>query len=282
MDNGLHHYVPQFYLKRFVGHGDMLWVYDKDRDRTFHTTPKNMAAEHGFYSLPDVFEDSSIMEKQFSELEGEAAKITEDWLIQFEFRNFIELPDINREIMSLYFTTQLMRTAESRALLVEGVEGSREAAYEEEIHRALHTFLLWDEDTVDEVSDWVKSCIWTFRVNESTDSLYTSDDPLKARTSTQHLHWAQLPTAGAYLLFPLTPKLLMYCFDAEKWTDLEPFDCVLLPFPLEPELVRDSNVHQVGHARRFVFSDQDNFRLAREFCSRNPGAVGESRQRFIR
>ncbi len=45
------------------------------------------------------------MEKQFSDLEGEVARISNqwlDWLRHMEPREKIEIPSANREILSLY------------------------------------------------------------------------------------------------------------------------------------------------------------------------------------
>ena len=281
--NPLHHYVPQFYLKRFVDDNGQVWVYDKDTDRVFSSTPRNVAAEHGFYSLPVPFPDPSLLERQFSELEDEAALITEDWLNHLEPGCSIEIPDVNREIMSLYITTQLLRTSESRTLMLQSIadsEISEIMSSEGEIQRALHIELLWNDKIVKEISDWIHNCNWIFRVNMMPESLYTSDDPFKVRSKTEHLHWRQTTIDGAYLLMPLTSRVLMYCFDSQYWNALKVLDRRVIPIPLEPELVKDANTHQVGHARRFVFSDQDDFSLAREFCSQYPGAVGQDRKRF--
>ena len=204
MDNALHHYVPQFYLKRFLGTNKMLWVYDKDTDRIFSTNPRNLAAEHGFYTLPDIFPDSSEMEKQFSDLERDAAMITKDWLNHLKLGNSIHIPKINRETMSLYITTQLLRTAESRAILLEGIASLRTMPNKKEGRRDLHTMLLWDEEIIEKFSDWVHSCTWVFRVNTTADLLYTSDDPFKVRSKTEHLHWAQIFSPGAYLLIGIS------------------------------------------------------------------------------
>ena len=106
MDLALHHFVHSFTLKRFAGVDGLLWVYDKDTDRTFSTNPRNLAAERGFYTLPESFPDSSLMEKQFSALEQEAALITADWLNHMELGQSINIPAVNREIMSLFITTQ--------------------------------------------------------------------------------------------------------------------------------------------------------------------------------
>ena len=276
MEYSLHHFVPQFYLRRFTDPDGLLWVYDKDCDRVFSATPRNLAAERGFYTLPDFFPDPSLLERQFGDLEEQAALITQDWLNQLKPGHSVEIPAMNREIMSLYLTTQLLRTSEARTLLLQGIESG-----EGEIQRELHTALLWNNEVVKEISDWVYSCIWTFRFNSMPQSLYTSDDPAKVRSSTRHLHWAQTSVRGAYLLMPMTPRILMYCFEPQHWKALKQLDCKVFPKPLELELVNDANIQQVGHARRFVFSNRDDFSLAQEFCHENPGAVGENRGRFV-
>jgi Protein of unknown function (DUF4238) len=76
-DPKLHHYVPQFYLKRFRDTSDRLWVWDRDRDRVFATRPRSVAAERSFYHL-DEYEDHDplTMERQFASLEYEVARIT--------------------------------------------------------------------------------------------------------------------------------------------------------------------------------------------------------------
>jgi hypothetical protein len=276
LEYSLHHFVPQFYLRRFTDSDGLLWVYDKDSDRVFSATPRNLATERGFYTLPDFFPDPSLLERQFSDLEEQAALITQYWLNEMKTGHSVEIPGVNREIISLYLTTQLLRTSEARTLLLQGIKSG-----EGETKRELHSALLWNSEVVKEISDWVYSCIWTFRFNSMPQSLYTSDDPVKVRTSTRHLHWAQASVRGAYLLIPMTPRILMYCFEPKYWKTLKQLDCEVSPKPLELELVNDANIQQVGHARRFVFSDRNDFSSAQEFCHENPGAVGENRGRFV-
>ena len=280
MDNALHHFVPQFYLRRFVDHNGLLWAYDKGSDRVFSTNPRNLAAQRGFYTLPDNSPDPSLMERDFRDLEKEAASITEDWLHHIEPGVYIEIPDVNREIMSLYITTQILRTSEARTLLIQGVMGNEAKSLEEGIQRELHIALLWNRDVVAKIGEWVRRCTWIFRFNATRESLYTSDDPFKVRSKTRHLYWAQISFEGTYILIPLTPRILMYCFDSRGWSKLKPLNCLVVPNALEPELVKDANIHQVGHAERFVFADQNDFRLARELVSKHPGAVSRHRQRF--
>ena len=79
----LHHYVPQFHLRRFADAKGRLWVWDKTSDRMFGTMPGRIAAETQFYQLTQYeaeCHDPLTMEKQLSVLEGEVAKITDQWL----------------------------------------------------------------------------------------------------------------------------------------------------------------------------------------------------------
>jgi hypothetical protein len=78
----LHHYVPQFHLRRFVDDSGRLWVWDRDEDRTFAVKPNSVAAEKDFYFVDELAangHDPLTMEK-FSQLEGEVAQITGQWL----------------------------------------------------------------------------------------------------------------------------------------------------------------------------------------------------------
>ncbi len=46
------HYVPQFYLRNFLTSDDMLWVYDRKKNRYFHSLPKDICYEKNLYETP--------------------------------------------------------------------------------------------------------------------------------------------------------------------------------------------------------------------------------------
>jgi hypothetical protein len=51
-DEGVHHYVPQFYLRNFsIGRKNQINVYDKTTDKSYKTAPRNTGAEYGFYEV---------------------------------------------------------------------------------------------------------------------------------------------------------------------------------------------------------------------------------------
>ena len=63
------HYVPRFYLARFVDRAGFLWVFDKAEKRTFKIKPENIAGENRFYDLPELDKYGAVhhlMEIQFS------------------------------------------------------------------------------------------------------------------------------------------------------------------------------------------------------------------------
>lgn len=69
----LHHYVPQFHLRRFANADGQIWVWNKQTDKSFPTSPNGIAAEKHFYKMTDLAEqghDPLMMEKQLSDMEG--------------------------------------------------------------------------------------------------------------------------------------------------------------------------------------------------------------------
>src|SRR4051812_1000220 len=119
----LHHYVPRFYLERFANAAGCLWVWDKTRDVSFQTSPSRIAAETHFYRQDDLAaagHDPLTMEKQLSEIEGEVSRITNqwiDWLDEMPLGQQIQIPAVNREIVSLFISLQYLRTADIRDIL---------------------------------------------------------------------------------------------------------------------------------------------------------------------
>ncbi len=104
----LHHYVPQFHLRRFADPTGRLRVWDRENDKIFSARPGSVAAESNFYFLPELAEqghDPLTMERQFADLEGEVSAITGqwlDWIRQGEPGDLLAVPDVNRELVSLF------------------------------------------------------------------------------------------------------------------------------------------------------------------------------------
>ena len=138
--------VPQFYLRRFTDKSELLLVVGSSQRPSFRRKPPRRSGGKAslFTELAELGHDPLTMEKQFSDLEGEVARITAqwlDWIKEIEPGEKIDIPHINREIMSLYIVLQFLRTADTRQTLAiywsENIEPISEVS-----KRHLHTSIL--------------------------------------------------------------------------------------------------------------------------------------------
>jgi len=285
------HYVPRFYLARFVDQEGCVWVFDKTQGRTFRAKPENIACQNRFYDLPEleqIGEVRTLMEHQFADLESDAQRISGCWLRQAEERGRVEIPEPNRDIMSLFLALQLLRTAEARTVLLQFVQllqraGDISRTYDAAADaQALHGALLWDDDSIKAIRSKIADCIWLFAFNDSKQPFFTSDHPALVKSGDNKM-WMLGPRVfecGMYVVLPLTPRWIWYCKDREYWARLAELDQTVSPVRFTPDMVNHENSGQVGVCSRFVFSNSPDFAFAKEYCEAAPGVVGNDRNRF--
>ena len=289
--SSLHHYVPRFYLARFVDSNHKLWVFDKITDRVFETTPINIAGEIRFYDVDDlrnIGADPQLLEKQLADIESEACKITENWLYLLETKGSVSIPQINRKIISLFLALQLQRTAEARIILVEFARklqtiGEVNKEYNpKKDARGLHIQLLWDKYFVDGMIKKISDCIWLFAKNDTEQSFYTSDNPalIKSFDNKKWLFGSDVFEHGMYVVYPLSTKWILYCKDRQPWHTLSRFDGLVSPVKFTVDMVNHENSGQVGRSTRFIFSNSSDFRFAREYLKDYPEHYDPDRKRF--
>lgn len=267
----LHHYVPQFYLRRFASNKGRFWVWDKTTDKSFSTTPKAVAAESDFYTLHDFAKmgrDPLTMEKQFSDLEGNVSQITDQWLKwlrELPPNNRIPIPSVNRTIVSRYIALQFFRTADAKDMIcVLGKEDSTRELTDEDRTR-IHTDFLWNLPLIHRVAKRIEKSIWIFGRNQTGTPFVTSDNPVAFKTGDNRM-WLKVGilTKGMYVVFPLAPDIVMYCHDrAAPFKKLAKFDRSLSPVVFSDPMVEHENAGQVFMASRFVISPINEFRLFR-------------------
>ncbi len=271
----LHHYVPRFYLSRFTNSAGYLWIWDRDQDRIFHTKPNRVAAEKDFYRIAELAghgHDPLLMEKQFSHLEGEVAQITTqwlDWLREMKPQEKIEVPDVNRDLVSLYIALQFFRTVDARDILAAfAAESGNSKPLSTAERQQLHLELLWNSDIFRELATRIKNATWIFGRNTTSTPFISSDNPVAFRTA-NNSRWikAGIYSAGTYSVFPLAPDIVMYCHPVEHpWEKLGVFDCCLSPVSFTEEMVESENGAQVFMASRFIISSRNDFDREREFA----------------
>lgn len=275
MRSQLHHYVPQFYLRRFADKVGRIWLWDRERDLTFNSTPKRVAARHNFYYLTEFARlgyDPHTMEKQFSDLEGQIALIIDNWLTllgKMHPGELLPIPETNRQIISLFLAVQMLRTEEAREILKAFIISlqNRSAISEEEM-QLCHLNLLWDEETIANLTERFSSSIWIFGRNNTRIPFVTSDNPITFRTENNR-QWLKIwPTEqGVYAAFPLAPEIILFCYPREKkWKQFSSYDGCLSPIAFTEELVESENSGQVFMATRFLISPRADFRAERIFA----------------
>lgn len=276
-DPKLHHYVPQFYLRRFLDDEDRLWVWDRDGDRIFPSGPRSVAAETKFYFLDEIAKqghDPLTMERQLADIERDVAAITGQWIEWIragDLGDSIQVPSVNRKIVSLFIALQFLRTEDARSILTAFAETAGYVAASDEDRRALHTEMLWQEDgPVQMVADRVEKSAWVFGRNNTGTPFSTSDNPVAFRTGDNRM-WlkASFMGGGTYVVHPLAPDVVMYCFpDEDPWREkgIARFDYRISPVTFTDGLVKSENMAHVFMASRFVFSNRPMFDAEREFA----------------
>lgn len=277
-----HHFVPRFYLERFTDPEGHVWTFDKSTDKVFATSPSKLARESGFYEAPTLGNeiDQTVMEDMLSALESNASAIMARWvdLVGHVAAGSAVIEPADRETISFYLATQAFRTSEVRVLLKQGLGEKIEAADVQTFHVAM----LADKG-IDEAAAAVSNFVWILARNKSGVAFYTSDHPVVFRTHDHHcLHFFQFPLPGTEVLLPLSSTVMFYAYERSHWKKLAPFDGQVSPVRFTRELVDSDNQAQVGHSRRFVFCDREEFAFARSFCAAHPEVRDHGRDRFQR
>lgn len=270
----LHHYVPQFHLRRFADANGRLWAWDKKADRIFRTSPGGIAAETQFYRLTQYEADGHdplMMEKQLSEMEGEVSPITDqwlDWLNQMEPLDKLPIPRINRWIVARFLAVQILRTLDTRELLSMIAERERGELVDEREARRLHTELMWDRRVLRSWTKRFSRSTWIFARNDSATPFVSSDNPVSFR-SPDNRQWLRslMLVPDAYVVFALSPRVVLYCHPRiGRFRALGKINNRLSPVVMDDGMVESENSGQVFMASRFVLSNRAIFDAERGFA----------------
>jgi len=273
-DPKLHHYVPRFYLANFLGAKRCLWVYDKHTQRVFAAGPERIAAETQFYRLPDSLDigDPLLIERAFADLESKIAPIFSR--IVTEASNLAPLEKVNisgkeRKLLSEFIAAQYFRTVEFRELLAYLMEesGLSEADGSQEERKTTHFVLLSGSGLVEQFAESVFNAIWMFAKNQTGTTLTTSDHPVCIKDYDSKV-WLKIIgplTDGNYIVYPISPSLVLYCKELTFWEKLRDFDLCVSPVVLNDDMAHHENCGQAFMASRFLISCRNDFQQVRKF-----------------
>jgi hypothetical protein len=103
------HYVPQFYLKKFVNADNKLEILDCDRRKlVIARTPKSVCNEEYFYSVNNTLDEASqVLEKEFQRIEDHISKYYDG--IALKFVEFQEITEEDKMQIATFMSMQYLR-----------------------------------------------------------------------------------------------------------------------------------------------------------------------------
>lgn len=299
------HLVPQFYLRYFTSTPnakkgcERIWVYDKQQDKSRELLIKDVAQKHCFYDIPvnlvqhakctDPIRniDPQIVEHTFSEYEGIWTEYFNRLIIDVEHGCGFNITF--KPMFACYMVRQFLRTFVLRDTNKEMLEGFYKALYEKQLSlkflkikfsikvsipdewmRFNHINILFDQDIIHHLQKRLTKHIWLIGINNTSQMLYTSDNPVVMRghlplTSTQSLYFR---TPGIEIVLPITPWYAIVVLDRSF------FKKQLMKlgirdggrFILDDDRVIAYNKLQVESSRLQIFCAKSEFDLAKQLC----------------
>jgi len=172
-------------------------------------------------------------------------------------------------IISEFIATQYLRTLDARQLfqyLVKSTLESQRDLTDAQLEE-LQLLMLFDPGIFEELAESIHKGIWIFAINDSAVPLITSDNPvgIKAADSKSWLKHIGPLADGQYVVYPLSPTVVLYFYEASYWPRLRPFDLKISPVRLNSEMAEHENCGQAFTSSRFLISSGRDFDAVREF-----------------
>jgi hypothetical protein len=169
------------------------------------------------------------------------------------------------------------------------IDAKVKVSIDEDFVPAAHAKMMFSSELLDQLVPFLVDCIWRVGVNDTTQPLYTSDNPV-----IKNAHLAEVaPLANGWLspgveiVFPLSSKLVLFLEGKELYRATksqviqnigENLDGNLVP--LQADHVLHYNSLQVLHSYRQIYCESDNFSLARKVCDEHPDICDPDRPRW--
>lgn len=217
------HTVPQFLLRNFTAaRSDRLFAFDKQSQRTFATTTRNVAAEARFYDFEYV-EDASL-EPLMTRMESDVSPII-DAILRND--SICGLTNEERVKISLFSAVQQLRVKRARELVESLIAGVRNVLDARGIDPgdvvpalnsadARHCSLLQIE-LAKELSEYFFNKAWILQLAPEGTTFYTSDNPVVQHSLIRRQgRGVGITTPGVEIYFPISNQFSI-CFLCDTW-----------------------------------------------------------------
>lgn len=292
------HFVPRFYLARFASQRGQLYVYDKVKRRRLGAPVgiDNLAATNWLYDFPaevqaelvsrikrgevpqadeefvEKANDPQMIEHHLSEQEGYHAIVFTDLLDAIDKK--ARLHPVQRRIIAHFLIVQRMRTPAFGRTLMNAWKAAASGApifasgklrkfalppVEQKWERVVHANAFTSPDVLWPAVEELIGEVWRIGLNGTSRQLYTSDNPV-IMMETLGDRAASFPIAGVRVVFPLTPKYLLFIFRQGAMSENTPMS--LGDFSLTDEQAALANRLQVMNCTRQLYCSDDQFELA--------------------
>ena len=297
------HYVPQFYLRGFVGQDGQLGVYDKHTGNHFRTAPGNIACENFFYAVDGVSPGQpihSLIERYLYASEDQAAVTHERLLGELKSGSFDRISDPDQDVLATHVALQYLRTKEARASFVELVEKLREVhvramlevekpeladasfrlRIDEQAHSAIHAWVLLHGEPLKRIRDALLSHLWVIARDGTGRTFYTSDHPVTLHSGAPRpLKDIGFLTHGVEIMYPLSPNYILLIVDRSAHPCNLQDDRKLLAEPASDENLDYYNSMRLRDAHRFVFMRDSDFAFADRYRAAFPDSCTPDQSR---
>ena len=298
------HYVSQFLLNNFqIDSTNQIYCFDKTNDKIFKTNIKNVACEKWFYDIDEGNPNSSL-EQDLSQLEGRVAPIINEKILRN--KSIRGLTDDDFLQVALFIAVQILRTRSARQSLkcmdeliqrelVEiGSDIDKIQNYKKiETEKELKEIAISNIKTVkDRLVPHILDKVWM--LYESNNEFIISDNPIGFQNTVNKDEFRGtigLAVRGIEIYLPLSPQynLGLLCrktfnemktYFTEYYRELDSQGSFELrnfvnsirrktPVKCFDFNVENINSIQVLSSERFIFSNNNNFSLAKEMINKN-------------
>lgn len=241
-DKWRHHFVPQFYLKRWLGGAPKLHFHDINQGIGGFGAPKGVAQQTHFYAYDSPLDPSLWVETHLSRVEDDASHL---------LRELDDLPDgriIDQAVidnLSVFVALQSQRTPRVRSVntAIESWNPSGGDPQTAAIDMAIHT---WRTAIVPEFASR------TWWLVSSDGQLVTCDEPI---VPVGYPGWSRKKrlsmATSALLLYPIGPhRLLILAADNGHTSVREPFQ-------LTDAETHAVNIEVAANCLQYVYEQQD-------------------------
>ncbi|WP_077305764.1 DUF4238 domain-containing protein [Terribacillus halophilus] len=264
----LQHYVPRFYLEKFVDQSGQLHAYDKIFLSSFPLNPKAAASERYFYDLlPGRVQTVETQINQF--YEDEFSSFYPHFMERVEKHHFFKLSYKDKEVIANFLAYQYLRTKRFRE---ESYRLGTGINLYEPFQIGLsplvaHTMLIAGHPLQKFVKEnLLKNFYWVVFKNTSSLPLCTSDHPFAQKQSLDQIQarfngdkrFQNMATLSDEIHFPLSPKYSLCLVQkgfATSW-----FKRVRnRKIDIGEIEVKQINFFQIKSCYRFIYLSEDDY-----------------------